>query len=64
MKLCAGIGIHRKPRSHRTCLAAELDMRLFWSCYRLDRDTALSTGRPSNISDFDIDAPVCYALLY
>ncbi|EXJ88132.1 hypothetical protein A1O1_05060 [Capronia coronata CBS 617.96] len=55
MKLCTGVGLHRKSAGQTLCLASELDKRLFWTCYHLDQDVCLSTGRPTNISDFHID---------
>jgi hypothetical protein len=58
MKHCVDVGLHRKVASHGADLATELDKRLFWTCYRLDRHTAISTGRPTSLADFDIDVPV------
>ncbi len=55
MKTCIVLGLHRKSKNGMFGLASELDRRLFWTCYWLDRDTAISTGRPPSVSDHDID---------
>lgn len=59
VKLCVSLGLHRKSStSALDLLDAELDKRLFWTCYSLDRDITLTMGRPPSLSDHDIDAPV------
>jgi hypothetical protein len=58
MKHCIEVGLHRKMPARANDLGYELDKRLFWTCYRLDRHTAISTGRPFSLADFDIDVPV------
>ncbi|KAH8888145.1 hypothetical protein GQ53DRAFT_826702 [Thozetella sp. PMI_491] len=57
MRLCVELGLHRrkKPNAEST-LKSELEKRLFWACYYLDRDLAMALGRPPCISDHDIDA--------
>ncbi|ETN38617.1 uncharacterized protein HMPREF1541_06654 [Cyphellophora europaea CBS 101466] len=58
VKLCTSLGLHRKTRLSKLSLRTELDRRLFWSCYRLDRDINLAMGRPLSICDHDIDCPL------
>lgn len=58
VKLCVSLGLHRRPDASSFDLGRELDKRLFWTCYALDRDINLSTGRPPTICDHDIDCPV------
>ncbi|KAK5265338.1 hypothetical protein LTR96_009240 [Exophiala xenobiotica] len=55
IKLCISLGLHRKSPTRRLGLPAELDKRLFWTCYYLDRDVTIGSGRPPSISDHDID---------
>ncbi|RDW69874.1 hypothetical protein BP6252_08894 [Coleophoma cylindrospora] len=58
VELCIMLGLHRKASSTGIGLSSELDKRLFWSVYSLDRHSSISTGRPPAISDHDIDALV------
>ena len=58
IKLCISLGLHRKAAPSRLHLAVQLDSRLFWSCYILDRELTIAVGRPPSISDHDIDVPV------
>jgi hypothetical protein len=58
IKLCISLGLHRKSPTRRLGLPAELDKRLFWTCYYLDRDVTIGSGRPPSISDHDIDVEV------
>ncbi|KUJ08658.1 uncharacterized protein LY89DRAFT_676572 [Mollisia scopiformis] len=55
MRMCIELGLHRRRRSAGPSLKAELNKRLFWSCYWWDREIAIAMGRPPSISDHDID---------
>ncbi|RDW60223.1 hypothetical protein BP5796_11829 [Coleophoma crateriformis] len=54
MTPCIELGLHRSSQ-HKPSLKSELDKRLFWSCYYLDREISIALGRPLAISDNDID---------
>lgn len=57
MRTCIELGLHRR-RSRQPSHAAdsdELQRRIFWSCYCLDRQVSIILGRPFAISDRDID---------
>lgn len=57
MRLCIEFGMHRRnPQQSASATDYELQKRLFWSCYSLDRQTSLILGRPFAISDRQIDA--------
>jgi hypothetical protein len=60
IKLSISLGLHRRRRSAILSLDTELDKRLFWTCYCLDRDINLTMGRPPSIADSDIDNEVCW----
>ncbi|KAL8287174.1 hypothetical protein RQP46_003626 [Phenoliferia psychrophenolica] len=59
MRLCISLGLHRKLQPARARSVSpyvlQLRKRLFWSAYVLDRMMSLSLGRPTGISDRDID---------
>lgn len=55
VKLCISLGFHRKSCTSDLGLSTELDKRLFWTCYVLDREITLTMGRPPSLSDHDID---------
>lgn len=58
MRLCIDLGLHRHQSHLRPSLQSELEKRLFWSCYYLDREVSIALGRPMAISDHDIDVKV------
>lgn len=58
MRMCIELGLHRQKRSLKVSLRSELNKRLFWSCYWMDREIAIALGRPPTISDHDIDVEV------
>lgn len=60
MRLCIDLGLHRRlPTLTKTSPAeAEMQRRVFWSCYCLDRQISIILGRPFAISDRDIDVEV------
>ncbi|RDW63907.1 hypothetical protein BP5796_10409 [Coleophoma crateriformis] len=55
MRLCVELGLHRRKRSKGPSIRSEMEKRLFWSCYYLDRELSISLGRPPAISNHDID---------
>lgn len=57
-RLCIEIGLHRRTKVRQATLKAEIEKRLFWSCYFLDREVSIALGRPSAVSDRDIDVQV------
>lgn len=58
IRISIELGLHRRTRSERPCLASEIRKRIFWSCYCLDRQVSIILGRPFAISDRDIDVEV------
>ena len=56
MRLCVDVGIHRRIKIQKPSLRSEMDKRIFWSCYYLDREISVAMGRPPALSDNDIDA--------
>ncbi|EIW68705.1 hypothetical protein TREMEDRAFT_74148 [Tremella mesenterica DSM 1558] len=55
MRLCVELGLHRKVSPENDVLTNELRKRVFWSVYCFDRLICLSSGRPFNLIDRDID---------
>lgn len=58
------IGLHRASTSSSSnILTTEVQRRVFWSVYALDRNISISLGRPCSISDADFDTPLpkCYS---
>ncbi|ORY26900.1 fungal-specific transcription factor domain-domain-containing protein [Naematelia encephala] len=55
MRLCVELGLHRKAAPNVAPITHELRKRVFWSAYCFDRLICLSSGRPFNLSDRDID---------
>ena len=51
-------GLHRASTSSSSdILTMEMQRRVFWSVYALDRNVSISLGRPCSISDADFDVP-------
>lgn len=44
VRLCIELGLHRKSGSREVTMKSELDVRLFWSCYYLDREMSVALG--------------------
>ncbi|KIW38128.1 uncharacterized protein PV06_10088 [Exophiala oligosperma] len=58
LRQCTELGLHRKipwAASGRDVLATQIQRRVFWVAYNLDRIAAVSTGRPFGIAEDDID---------
>lgn len=52
-------GLHRLSTSSSSdMLLAEMQRRVFWSVYALDRNVSISLGRPCSIRDADCDVPL------
>lgn len=46
VRLCIELGMHRKTRMSGITMATELNVRIFWSCYYLDRGVSVALGEP------------------
>ncbi|RDW66373.1 hypothetical protein BP6252_10008 [Coleophoma cylindrospora] len=56
VRLCIELDMHRKPHNNsEITMERELNVRIFWSCYYLDRGVSVALGRPPAIADDDID---------
>lgn len=58
------LGLHRSSTSPSLdTLMTEMQRRVFWSVYALDRNISISLGRPCSINDADFDVPLpgCYS---
>ncbi len=44
MRLCIDLGLHRRSSSTEITLEGELNKRIFWSCYYLDREISGALG--------------------
>ncbi|RDI80870.1 hypothetical protein Vi05172_g9047 [Venturia inaequalis] len=55
VRMCTELGFHRKSVTRNISMERELQVRIFWSCYYLDRGISVALGRPPAISDDDID---------
>jgi hypothetical protein len=45
---CIELGLHRKSPAGKITMERELDVRLFWSCYYLDREMSVALGGSTN----------------
>ncbi|KAJ0110287.1 uncharacterized protein J7T55_000720 [Diaporthe amygdali] len=53
------LGLHRASTSSSSdVMMMEMQRRVFWSVYALDRNVSISLGRPCSISDADFDVPL------
>lgn len=56
MRACVDFGLHRESRYKKLPpYEAQLQRRLFWSVYLIERHTAWALGRPFSISEEEID---------
>ena len=46
VRLCIELGMHRMSRESGITMEKELDIRVFWSCYYLDRGISVALGKP------------------
>lgn len=54
MRLCIEQGLHKPPVTSRTLLQEQLERRVFWECYVIDRYSSITLDRPLAIADRDI----------
>ncbi|KAL4876986.1 fungal-specific transcription factor domain-containing protein [Aspergillus karnatakaensis] len=54
MRLCIEQGLHKPPTGHRTLVQEQLERRVFWACYVIDRYSSITLDRPLAIADRDI----------
>jgi hypothetical protein len=56
MRTCVDLGLHREAHyGNASPYEGQLQRRLFWTVYFLERVIAVSVGRPYSIADRDID---------
>lgn len=58
---CIELGYHRSANRYRSLadpLSTEMSKRCFWVAYDIDRVTSFILGRPTGISDAEIDVEV------
>ncbi|OJJ50349.1 hypothetical protein ASPZODRAFT_58113 [Penicilliopsis zonata CBS 506.65] len=58
LRQCVELGYHRNPQRFKAKpnhLQMEMQRRVFWMAYNLDRCAAITLGRPFGIADKDID---------
>ncbi|KAK5705941.1 hypothetical protein LTR17_021232 [Elasticomyces elasticus] len=59
LRQCIELGYHRDlewPNHQTDILTVEMQRRVFWVSYTIDRSAAFSLGRPFGITDIDINA--------
>ncbi|KAK3656292.1 hypothetical protein LTR56_002993 [Elasticomyces elasticus] len=59
LRQCIELGYHRDldwPNHQTDILTVEMQRRVFWVSYTIDRSAAFSLGRPFGITDMDINA--------
>ncbi|KAL4983678.1 hypothetical protein BDW68DRAFT_194184 [Aspergillus falconensis] len=54
MRLCIEQGLHKPPITRRPLLQEQLERRVFWECYVIDRYSSITLDRPLAIADRDI----------
>ncbi|KAL2851202.1 fungal-specific transcription factor domain-containing protein [Aspergillus pseudodeflectus] len=54
MRLCVEQGLHQPPTTHTSLLHEQLQRRVFWECYVIDRYSSITLDRPLAIADRDI----------
>jgi hypothetical protein len=61
MRMCVELGLHRQVRKRMDGLnlEGERGLRVFWSCYAIDRLASFTLGRPPSLeeSDINVDLP-------
>lgn len=50
VRQCIELGLHRKPANPELSMERELEVRLFWSCYYLDRGVSVALGDYGTLS--------------
>ncbi|CEL11578.1 hypothetical protein ASPCAL14679 [Aspergillus calidoustus] len=54
MRLCVEQGLHQPPTTRTSLLHEQLQRRVFWECYVIDRYSSITLDRPLAIADRDI----------
>jgi hypothetical protein len=54
MRLCVEQGLHQPPIVRKSLLDEQLQRRVFWECYVIDRYSSITLDRPLAIADRDI----------
>ncbi|KAL4864295.1 hypothetical protein BDV12DRAFT_205820 [Aspergillus spectabilis] len=54
MRLCIEQGLHKPPTTRKTLVQEQLERRVFWECYVIDRYSSITLDRPLAIADRDI----------
>lgn len=44
VRFCIELGLHRKSVQSQVSMESELNKRIFWSCYYLDRELSVALG--------------------
>lgn len=55
--MCIEQGLHRKSSAKIDCIQEQLQRRVFWHCYVIDRYSSTTLGRPFAIADHEITVP-------
>ncbi|KAL3480934.1 fungal-specific transcription factor domain-containing protein [Aspergillus californicus] len=58
MRLCVEQGLHDVPTSQKPLVQEQLERRVFWECYVIDRYSSITLDRPLAIADCDIRVPL------
>ena len=52
LRICIELGLHQHPRKlPENLLAEQMNRRVFWECYMLDRISSITLGRPFGIEE-------------
>lgn len=54
IRLCIEQGLHKPPTARKGLLQEQLERRVFWECYVIDRYSSITLDRPLAIADRDI----------
>ena len=57
MRMCIEQGLHRQVTSPIEAICEQVQRRVFWHCYAIDRYSSTTLGRPFAIDDSDIEVP-------
>ncbi len=50
VRLCIELGMHSKARMTEVTMESEINVRIFWCCYYLDRGISVALGKSPQIS--------------
>ncbi|KAL2060211.1 hypothetical protein VTL71DRAFT_9606 [Oculimacula yallundae] len=57
VRMCIEQGLHRKTIAPTDSVREQLQRRVFWHCYAIDRYSSTTLGRPFAIADYEISVP-------